>query len=116
VYAAKRFISRLTNGSSPSTSFEARSAYIDRVSAYGGRVLAGTVSSYSGFVTAFEAGGTMLWSSYVGGTGSTTAAAVSAETGTIYVTGGTAAAIWPLAQAGPRPVGGSFLARYMIPR
>ena len=58
----------------------------------------------------------MMWSPHLGGTGSTTATAVSAETGTIYVTGGTAAAIWPLAQAGPRPAGAGFLARYVIPR
>ena len=115
-YAAKRTISRLNGSGSTPSSFEARSAYIDLVSAYGGKVLAGTVSSYSGFVTAFDADGAMMWSTHLGGTGSTTATAVSAETGTIYVTGGTAAAIWPLAQAGPRPAGAGFLARYVIPR
>src|SRR5207302_2335698 len=53
-YAATRTISRLNGSGSTPSSFEPRSAYIDLVSAYGGNVLAGTVSSYSGRLTAFD--------------------------------------------------------------
>jgi hypothetical protein len=74
---------------------------------------------HNGFLTAFDASGAMLWSTYIGGNGPDVATGASAEAGAVFVAGTTQSELWPLAQAGPRPHAGGgdlFVARYEIPR
>jgi hypothetical protein len=67
----------------------------------------------------FDTSGAIAWSTYVGGTAGDPASDISAAGASVYVTGSTRSALWPLAQAGPRPFGGGsdlYIARYTIPR
>ena len=117
VWTAKRFISRMAEGASSFSLVERRLAYVDPVSADGGTLLAAVSGASSGFVTAFDTSGTLLWSTYLGGHSSDYATSVSAQAGSVHITGVTNSELWPLARAGPRPFGGAsdlFGARYVI--
>ena len=117
VWVAKRHISRLDAGSSTFTVVETRFPFTELISLHNGRLLGSQTWNPTGFVTAFNQSGTMLWSTFLGGNFADSVNSVSAQAGSISVVGTTQSAIWPLAAAGPYPYGGAndlFIARYFL--
>ena len=106
-------------GSSTFSAVSVLSPFANRVSPNGGSVVAGTRWNHNGFITALSSSGGMLWSTFLGGNAPDVVNGVSADAGSIHVVGTTQSAIFPLAQAGPRPFGGNadlLIARYETPR
>ena len=98
---------------------EKRFPFTEFISLHSGRLLDSQTWAPTGFVTAFDQSGTMLWSTYLGGNFADSVNSVSAQAGSISVVGTTQSAIWPVAEAGPYPYGGAndlFVARYTILR
>jgi hypothetical protein len=120
VWTAGRSIMRLAAGGSSFTTVEGRFHFIGSVSPYNGRLLATAGQAPTGFVTAFNASGAVVWSTYVGGIGGNdSVTGVAAEGDRVYVTGTTISEVWPLAESSGRGFGGGsdlFLAGYVMPR
>ena len=119
IWCAYHWINRLPASTSTFTFIDQPLAFIELMSANSGRVLASAAGASSGFVMSFDTSGAIAWSTYVGGTAGDPASDISAAGASVYVTGSTRSALWPLAQAGPRPFGGGsdlYIARYTIPR